>query len=134
MNIPYTCHGAKKMAFVSSLQVAHARKALKAAYPQFKFSVTGGGTSSVYVALVSGSVDLSADCQDGYAQLNQYYLQNYKNEELYRNILATLMQALAQAGNPFFDVSDIMTDYFHTAYYYHLHIGKWNKPYEFKQS
>jgi hypothetical protein len=28
-----------------------------------------------------------------------------------------------------FDKSDSMTDYFHTAYYLSLSIGKWNKSY-----
>jgi hypothetical protein len=25
--------------------------------------------------------------------------------------------------------SDAMTDYFDTAYYYYINVGKWNKPY-----
>ena len=29
--------------------------------------------------------------------------------------------------------SDIITDYFHTAYYIHLHIGAWNKPFQIKE-
>jgi hypothetical protein len=28
-----------------------------------------------------------------------------------------------------YDESDITTDYFHTAYYLSLSIGKWDKPY-----
>lgn len=122
------------MAYVTSPQVAHARKALKAAFPEFKFSVTGGGTSAITVSLMAGSVDLSNDAPTGHTQLNPYWLQHTNNEELYRKILATTMHALAEAGNVFFDDSDAQVDYFHTAYYYYLNIGKWNKPYQFKQS
>jgi hypothetical protein len=34
-----------------------------------------------------------------------------------------------EGGNEWFDKSDIMTDYFHTAYYYDISIGQWDKPY-----
>jgi hypothetical protein len=33
-------------------------------------------------------------------------------------------------GQEWFDDSDIMTDYFHTAFYIDLQIGTWEKPYE----
>ena len=33
-------------------------------------------------------------------------------------------------GDAWFDKSDAMTDYFHTAYYFHLNIGRWDKPYQ----
>ena len=36
----------------------------------------------------------------------------------------------AMKGDKWFDKSDIMTDYFNTAYYLDINIGRWNKPYE----
>ena len=36
---------------------------------------------------------------------------------------------VAMKGTKWFDKSDIMTDYFHTAYYIDINVGKWNKPY-----
>ena len=33
-------------------------------------------------------------------------------------------------GDLWFDKSDSMSDYFHTAYYLSIHVGKWDKPYE----
>ncbi len=36
----------------------------------------------------------------------------------------------ALKGADWFDESDAMTDYFHTAYYVSVNIGKWDKPYE----
>ena len=32
-------------------------------------------------------------------------------------------------GNKWYDTSDAMVDYFDTAYYVDINIGKWNKPY-----
>ena len=34
-------------------------------------------------------------------------------------------------GNKWYDKSDAMVDYFDTAYYIDINIGKWNKPYVF---
>ena len=34
-------------------------------------------------------------------------------------------------GNKWYDKSDAMVDYFDTAYYVDINIGKWNKPYVF---
>lgn len=36
----------------------------------------------------------------------------------------------ALKSNGWFDKSDISTDYFHTAYYVGIDIGKWDKPYQ----
>jgi hypothetical protein len=36
---------------------------------------------------------------------------------------------VAMKGNDWFDDSDSMTDYFHTAYYIGINIGNWDKDY-----
>lgn len=122
------------MAYVTSPQVAHVRKALKAAFPEFKFSVTGGGTPAIIISLMEGSVDLSKDAPTGYIQLDPCWLRPTNNEELYRKILDTAMNALGDSGDVLFGDSDALVDYPYTAYYYYLNIGKLNKPYQFKQS
>jgi hypothetical protein len=33
-------------------------------------------------------------------------------------------------GKDYYDRSDAMTDYFDTAYYTNINLGKWDKPYE----
>ena len=33
-------------------------------------------------------------------------------------------------GKAWYDNSDAMTDYFDTAYYMHIEVGKWDKSYE----
>ena len=45
-----------------------------------------------------------------------------------KDFLSEAFQALKAAD--WYDDSDIQTDYFNTAYYVDLNIGKWNKPYQ----
>lgn len=118
------------MAHVTSAEVKAAREALKAEFKDYKFSVTGGNSMAITVAIMEGPIDVSDDTRNsGYTQLNHYYLGNYEHGEIYKKMLQVMKDAIAKAGNPYFDKSDSMVDYFHCAYYYHLHIGKWNKPY-----
>jgi len=39
--------------------------------------------------------------------------------------------ASIEGGRAWYDNSDAMTDYFDTAYYTNIRIGKWDKPYKF---
>jgi hypothetical protein len=41
--------------------------------------------------------------------------------------------ANAEGGRAWFDKSDSMTDYFHTAFYYDIQVGKWDRPYAQKE-
>ena len=45
-----------------------------------------------------------------------------------KDFLSEAFQALKAAD--WYDESDAQTDYFNTAYYVDLNIGKWNKPYQ----
>ena len=45
-----------------------------------------------------------------------------------KDFLTEAFQALKSAD--WYDESDAQTDYFNTAYYVDLNIGKWNKPYQ----
>lgn len=77
------------------------------------------------VAIMSGPEDFSEVLgQWKYTDLNQYHLYQYgRFEKLFEKIIKVMK------SQNWFDDSDSMTDYFHTAYYLHLSIGKWNKPY-----
>lgn len=126
------------MAYISAEDVKAVRKELKAAYPEYKFSVRkGSGSLSLDVTLVKGPRDLSdITDKDGYGQVNQYHLHHVgKHEIFFKRILEIMKTAPARgegyhANRGWYDNSDAMTDYFDTAYYLHLSIGSWNKPYE----
>ena len=59
--------------------------------------------------------------------VNPYWFQEHFSGKA-KAFLAEVFTGMKAAG--WYDRSDAMTDYFDTAYYYHINIGKWNKPYE----
>jgi hypothetical protein len=65
-------------------------------------------------------------------QVNRYYASEWcrrVGEEKIAKFYEELNEATMSAN--WFDKSDIQTDYFHTAYYIDINVGKWNKPYNF---
>ena len=139
------------MAYISTDEVKAVRVALKERFKnKLKFSVRREHYSSLNVSIISGEInffDGSLDRKDswnkeapshkfdGYEQINEYYPENYgKHSELFKNIVEIMKTAPAnvKGGRAWYDNSDAMTDYFDTAYYTHINVGKWDKPYEFK--
>lgn len=122
------------MAYISTEEVREIRNELKAQFPQFKFSVRKEHHSSVHVTIKSGSVDFGDILRDGNfgTDINQYHLHNYgEHADLFNSIIDVIKTAPgnAEGGKVWFDKSDSMTDYFHTAFYFQLAVGDWNKPY-----
>jgi hypothetical protein len=124
------------MAYISAVEVKAIREMLKETFPQFKFGVrkSPGGGHSVGVTIKSGPTDFS-DCfthGDGYAQINQYWTQNYGEHKGFFDKVFEIIKtapAVKGVGRAWYDNSDAMTDYFDTAYYMHLNVGDWNQPY-----
>ena len=138
------------MAYISANDVAAIRAELKQAFPGWKFAVRkGSGSLSVDVSILQGTVDFIEDyCakgvderEAGYArknrniQINQYWIKDHwghapKACAALVKINEIMHNAAGRAGGKkFYDNSDAMTDYFDTAFYTHLSIGQWNKPY-----
>ena len=139
------------MAYISTEEVKAVRVALKESFKnKIKFSVRREHYSSLNVSIISGEINFfdgsldrkdkynpeaSAHKFDGYEQINEYYPENYgKHSELFKKIVEIMKTAPAniKGGRSWYDNSYAMTDYFDTAYYTHLNIGKWDKPYEYK--
>jgi hypothetical protein len=62
----------------------------------------------------------------GYEQVNRYYYQDHysgKTKELMTKIISAIY------SGDYYDRSDSSTDYFDTAYYAYINIGKWDKPF-----
>ena len=121
------------MAYISTAEVAAIRGQLKEKFPQLKFGVRKHHHSSVDVTIKSGTIDFS-DILDsnGYAQINQYWLDRTgEHKKLFEGILKVIKTApgTVKGGREWFDESDAMTDYFHTAFYMSVNVGAWNKPY-----
>jgi hypothetical protein len=138
------------MAYISADDVKAIRTELKQAFPTWKFAVRkGSGSLSVDVAVLQGDIDFVEDyCAKGVdaqqaeytrknrnIQINQYWINDHwghapRAAKALNRINEIMHNAPGRAGGKkFYDNSDAMTDYFDTAFYTHLNIGQWNKPY-----
>ena len=62
----------------------------------------------------------------GYDQVNHYHYRDHysgKAKELMTKIVTAIY------SGDYYDRSDAQTDYFDTAYYAHINVGKWDKPF-----
>jgi hypothetical protein len=78
-----------------------------------------------FVSNLAGTNDIKV--RDNYLQVNPFWYQEHFNGEA-RDFLSDAFKALKSAD--WYDRTDAMVDYFDTAYYIDLNIGRWNKPYE----
>lgn len=60
--------------------------------------------------------------------VNPYWFQEHFTGKA-KAALTEIFAAMKKAGD-WYDKSDIQTDYFNTAYYVDVNIGKWNAPYQ----
>lgn len=71
-------------------------------------------------------VDGEVDPKNAYIQVNPYWYQDHFTGKS-KAFLDEVIPALKSAG--WYDRSDAQVDYFDTAYYFDVNVGKWNKPY-----
>jgi hypothetical protein len=130
------------MAYINQETKANIVNAVKPILKKYgvKASFAVNNHSTFVVNIKSGVLDFignhnanqNSKIEQHYAKdslnVNQYWLKdNYSGEVL--DFLVELYTAIKTAGN-WFDKSDAQTDYFHTAYYFDVNVGRWNKPYE----
>ena len=122
--------GDYKMAYINATHSSQIRKALKEKYPDFKFRVKIFHHTSILVELKKSPIDFSniLEGADYIISLNkidrkivnEYYLDRYLNhEQLFTEIIDVIKYS---SDNKWYDKSDIMTDYFNTAFYFNLRI------------
>ena len=110
-----------------------------------KGSLSVRNHSTICLTLTSGKVDFIGDLNEqrqfGYVShkldkdemrkryeldINPYWFQeHYTGEAL--AFLSEIIPAMKAAD--YYDNSDAQIDYFDTAYYFDVNVGKWNKPY-----
>ena len=128
------------------------RKKLKEEFPNCKFSVTTSHGHEITVALMSAPTSPFASLDtisaydpplpqhDGkYQQLNPHHIKcddqgrwTSNGAHLKAQYAKMLIEVIRLANEENYDNSDSMTDYFDVGYWFHLNIGKWNKPFEVK--
>ena len=129
------------MAYISAEDVKAIRNELKQEFPKFKFAVRkGSGSLSVDVVVQRATYAFQDQFEKSfqgkrYAQVNQYWIKDHFSDSEEREFMLKVNEIMHNApgragGKVYFDESDAMTDYFHTAFYTHLSIGQWDKEYE----
>ena len=120
------------MAYISAEDVKAIRTELKQTFPNWKFAVRkGSGSLSVDVTILQGDARFEGNTN---TQVNPYWIEQHWQDDYDRAVLGKINEIMHYApgragGKKFYDNSDAMTDYFDTAFYTHLSIGQWNKPY-----
>ena len=117
-------NGLNDMAYLSTEQAKTFRKLIKAALPEYKLSIVNKHWSSLNVSIVEGKHDFESGCRS----LNPFR-DNYEDVEINR-ILKIIKWIVFNDKYGYYDRSDAMTDYFDTAWYLNVSIGKWDKHYQ----
>ena len=125
------------MAYISATEVKAIREELKKEFPKYRFSVRkGSGGLSAEVSITKGPKGLMETVGEtyqgaGYQQINHYHTNMYgEYQGLFDKIVKIVKTAPAKVGRGWYDNSDIMTDYFDTAFYIHIQVGRYGKGYQ----
>jgi hypothetical protein len=134
------------MAYMNQERKAIINKALKPVLAKYgiKGTLSVRGHSTICLTIKSGKIDFIGNSNrvcgndhyqvsrgfrantSGYDQVNPYWFQDHYDGDA-KAFLTEAFKALKSAG--WYDRSDAQIDYFDTAYYCDINIGKWNKPY-----
>lgn len=115
------------MAYLSKDQVKQTREALKVAFPDFKFMVRkgNGGSGSINVSIMSGPIDFGDF--DMPKAVNPYHVGSFFEGKQVRFLEAVIKVIKYGTDRQWYDNSDAMTDYFDTAFYLDVELGRWGK-------
>lgn len=124
------------------------RAELKRQFPDCKFSVRVENGIAITVSLMTAPaspfemlVTVNGHEHSGeYAQLNHYHIKQdaFRKHWISNGYYLTeqavgMLNVVIEISNcENWDNSDLMTDYFDVNYYFHLEIGKWNRPFVVK--
>ena len=134
------------MAYMNQERKAQLAPAIRAVLKKYsvKGSISVDNRSTLVVTVRSGALDFIGEANrfnreyaertgQRFHEVKDYYQANpYKREDEYADAtIGAFFKELTAAmrGDLWYDNSDIMTDYFDTAYYLNINIGRWNKPY-----
>jgi len=122
------------MAYMNQEMKATIAKNLKPVLKKFgvKGTLSVNNHSTIVLTLKSGKIDFFADYGDREdarkfgIDVNPYWFHEHFTGKS-KQFLTEAFNALKSAN--WYDESDAQVDYFNTAYYFRINVGKWNKPY-----
>lgn len=133
------------MAYMNQEMKAKLAPGIKAVFARYgiKGSISVDNHSSLVVTIKEGRLDLIGEAnrsnreyaertgQRFYEVKDNYQANAYRPTDYADNTVGRFFKELTAAmrGNLWYDRSDAMTDYFDTAYYLHINVGRWNRPY-----
>ena len=128
------------MAYISQEDKKTLTPAIKAVFKKYglKGTISIKNHITLCANVSAGRLDLLGAAKQvgslrstGYYQANPYRPTNEKYKDINKDIF-NFYEELKKAmrGALWFDKSDLMTDYHHTAYFMDINIGRWDKPYK----
>jgi ABC-type nitrate/sulfonate/bicarbonate transport system substrate-binding protein len=115
------------MAYVSNETKQKVQAALKPVFKKYGIKATvakGSYASSLVVNVSAGDIDFGTD----YQQVNIYWIDDNHTGKA-KDFLNEVLREIKRAGE-WYDESDSQIDYFNTAFYISINIGRWDKPYK----
>lgn len=115
------------MAYVTNEIKSKVLAALKPVFKKYGIKATvskGSYASTISVNISAGDIDFGKD----YQQVNIYWIDDHY-QGVARDFLNEVLDTIKKAGE-WYDRSDAMTDYFDTAFYININVGRWDKPYK----
>jgi hypothetical protein len=120
------------MAYMNQAKKAKIAAALKPILKKYgvKGSLSVRNHMAICLTITEGKIDFNkdygADSKFG-IQVNTYWYQDHFTGRA-KEFLSEVIPAMYSAD--YYDNTDAQIDYFDTAYYVDVNIGKWNKPYK----
>lgn len=118
------------MAYVNNETKQKIQAALKPVFKKYGIKATvakGSYNSSLVVNVSAGDIDFGTD----YQQVNIYWIDDNHTGKA-KDFLNEVLREIKRAGE-WYDESDSQIDYFNTAFYISINIGRWDKPYVYNK-
>lgn len=115
------------MAYVNNETKQKIQTALKPVFKKYGIKATvakGSYNSSLVVNISAGDIDFGST----YQQVNIYWIDDH-HTGIAKEFLNEVLKTIKVAGE-WYDESDSQIDYFNTAFYISINIGRWDKPYK----
>lgn len=134
------------MAYMNQERKAQLAPAIKAVLKKYNVKGTiSTDSNSLKVTIREGALDFISEAnranqeyserrgQMFYPVKGHYQANAYRRDDYADNTVGEFFKELtvAMRGDLWYDRSDIQSDYFETAYYMSINVGRWDKPYRF---